>query len=68
MQVKNSREYDALTKELELQKLEIMASEKKIGQYQDEIAQKNEVLEVTQEKLKERKGDLKNKKKEFNSQ
>src|SRR3984957_5173988 len=34
--VKNNREYLALTKEVEMQKLEIMASEKKIKEFQSQ--------------------------------
>jgi len=66
MQVKNSREYDALTKELELQKLEILANEKKIAQYGEDVVQKEEVLSAANDNLKEREKDLKIKKKELN--
>ncbi|MBN4049625.1 hypothetical protein JYT36_00190 [Bacteroidales bacterium AH-315-N07] len=66
MQVKNSREYDALTKEHELQNLEILASEKKINQFTEDIVQKEESLKETKGLLKERKKDLEHKKKELN--
>lgn len=46
--VKNNREFEALTKEIELQGLEIQLAEKKIGEAQ-------KVIEVKQETLKEAK-------------
>ncbi len=65
MNVRNNREYDAITKELELQDLEIQVSKKKIGEAQARIESKN--LEVTELKdiLKERQKDLSTKKDEL---
>lgn len=64
--VKNNREYDALLKELELQKLDILASDKKIKQFQEEIEQKNESLKSAEKIISERNHDLKVKKSELN--
>jgi len=63
--VKNNREYLALTKEVEMQKLEIMASEKKIKEFQSQIEFKKEQLESTKKQLEERKSDLDHKKDEL---
>lgn len=63
--VKNNREYEALNKEIEIQGLEVMAAEKKIGEYQKGIEIKNELVEEVQTKLDGRKEDLENKKKEL---
>ena len=65
--VKNNREYLALTKEVEMQKLEIMASEKKIKDFQGQIEFKKEQLEGTKKQLEERKSDLQHKKEELSN-
>ena len=49
--VKNNREFEALTKEIELQKLEIQLSEKKIGDAERNKEVKNVTLSETQEKM-----------------
>ncbi|MBX7204049.1 MAG: hypothetical protein K1X81_01365 [Bacteroidia bacterium] len=59
--VKNNREYDALTKEMELQNLEIQAAEKRIKEYNWEIDQKSKSIEVAKVELDGRKQDLANK-------
>jgi predicted nucleic acid-binding Zn-ribbon protein len=56
--VKNNREYDALTKEVEIQNLEIQVCEKKIKEHGFEIASKTEVYEQALANLEARKGDL----------
>ena len=63
--VKNNREYDALTKELELQKLEIQLSKKKISEA--EVAKETKVTLKTEtaEKLESRKSNLDTKKEEL---
>ena len=43
--VKNNREYDALTKEVEIQNLEIQVCEKKIREFGFEIASKTEIYD-----------------------
>ena len=63
--VKNNREYDALTKELELQKLEIQLSEKKIGQAREEVGEKREAFEAVQERLDRKRAELETKKVEL---
>lgn len=63
--VKNNREYDALTKEIEIQNLEIQVCEKKIKEYGFDIAAKTEVYEQALANLETRKGDLELKRKEL---
>lgn len=64
--VRNNREYEAIAKEIELQKLEIQISEKKIKEAQYQIDLKNVEIGGTKQKLEERKKDLENKKGELN--
>lgn len=63
--VKNNREYDALSKEIELQKLEIQLCDKKITDATNKIESKTAAVEETQKLIKEREKNLKNKKKEL---
>ena len=63
--VKNNREYEALTKEVEYANLEILTSEKKIKQLEDQIEQKNGLLADTQAHVDERKNDLTEKQREL---
>lgn len=63
--VKNNREYDALTKEVEIQSLEIQVCEKKIRELGFEIANKTEVFEQAKTNLEAREGDLNDKKTEL---
>lgn len=63
--VKNNREFDALTKEIELQNLEVQLSEKKIRDANTEIKGKEEYLTTSQEKLSTREADLVRKKLEL---
>jgi predicted nucleic acid-binding Zn-ribbon protein len=65
--VKNNREYLALTKEVEMQKLEIMASEKKIKDQQYQIEDKKALLGQTETYLEDRKKDLQQKKDELDN-
>ncbi len=65
MNVRNNREYDAITKELELQDLEIQVSKKKITEAQIRIEGKNKDVEELSEILKERKKDLTTKQEEL---
>ncbi|MGY6520925.1 MAG: zinc ribbon domain-containing protein [Mongoliitalea sp.] len=67
MNVRNNREYDAITKELELQDLEIQVSKKKIGEAQAKIEQKNTDVEALKEVLKDRQKDLDGKKGELDT-
>lgn len=63
--VKNNREYDALTKEIELQKLEIQLSEKKINDTKSGKIVKEDALEKAQERLEGKRKDLDTKKVEL---
>ncbi|MBI3141854.1 MAG: hypothetical protein HYZ16_03390 [Bacteroidetes bacterium] len=65
--VKNNREYLALTKEVELQNLEKMACDKKIGEFKLEIEQKKEQIAASKALLDDRKKDLEVKRKELNN-
>ncbi len=64
--VKNNREYDALSKEIEIQGLEIQAAEKRILDYNRQIELKKQVLETAKTEVEGRKIDLQNKKGELN--
>ena len=64
--VRNNREFDALTKEIEYQSLEIELCEKHINDFNKEIKAKTEELANAEERLEERKIDLKQKKAELN--
>ena len=63
--VRNNREYDTLSKEIEFQSLEIELCNKKINDAQKRIADKQEDLARAQELLEEKKGDLNVKKGEL---
>jgi len=65
--VKNNREYDALTKEVEIQNLDIQVSEKKIKEFGFEINNKTEIYEKALANLDLRKGDLEAKRAELNT-
>jgi predicted nucleic acid-binding Zn-ribbon protein len=65
--VKNNREFDALSKELEMQKLEIQLAEKKAREINDKVAAKNTVIKEAKEKLKAKKANLDVKKEELKS-
>lgn len=66
MNVRNNREYDAITKEVELQELEIKLADKRIDEANFKIANKNEEIRRTQEVMNERAKDLDGKRKELN--
>lgn len=63
--VKNNREFEALTKELEMQQLDIQLAEKKIRQGNAEIENKEETLKATEDKFEKKKKDLELKKVEL---
>ena len=65
MNVRNNREYDAITKEMELQSLEIQILEKKIKEAYAKIELKNIEIEETKSRLEEREKDLTTKKEEL---
>ncbi len=63
--VKNNREYDAITKEIEFQNLEIQLCEKRTKEYKAIIGAKEDFLSKAEEDLKDKKKDLKVKKSEL---
>lgn len=63
--VRNNREYDSITKEMEFQNLEIQLGEKRIKEYKAAIELKKETTLKTEEELKNRQKDLKFKQKEL---
>ncbi len=64
--VKNNREYDAITKEIELQELEVQICEKRIKESKDKIEAKKSEIGSIENLIKERSTDLENKKGELN--
>jgi uncharacterized protein len=64
-EVKNNREYEAISKEIEIQGLDIQVSEKKIREFGFEIATKTAVYEKALADLEARKSDLDAKKDEL---
>lgn len=65
MNVRNNREYDSLSKEIEFQSLEIQLSEKRIKEFNFKCNAIKEDIENSQQILKERKDDLEIKKSEL---
>ncbi|MFC7668965.1 zinc ribbon domain-containing protein [Hymenobacter humi] len=63
--VRNNREFEAIAKEIELQRLEIQIADKKIKESQYQIDVKNAEISGTKSKLEERRKDLENKKGEL---
>jgi len=66
-EVKNNREYDAISKEIEIQGLDIQVSEKKIREFGYEITTKTQVYEKALAELEARKADLDAKKDELDT-
>ncbi|MEI8005344.1 MAG: C4-type zinc ribbon domain-containing protein, partial [Bacteroidota bacterium] len=65
MNVRNNREYDSLTKEIEFQNLEIQLAEKRIKEFQASLELKKEEIDRYQKLLSDRKSDLEIKKNEL---
>ena len=65
--VRNNREFDSLSKEVEYQELEIQLAEKHIKEFQVKIAQKNEIIDAAKQKIEDRQVHLKHKQDELNS-
>jgi len=63
--VRNNREYDSLTKEIEYQNLEIQLAEKRIREFSSSLIIKKDEIEKAQKVLEERKNDLEMKKAEL---
>jgi predicted nucleic acid-binding Zn-ribbon protein len=66
-EVKNNREYDAISKEIEIQGLDIQVSEKKIKEYGFEIVTKTQIYEKAVADLEGRQNDLDVKKAELDT-
>ena len=64
--VRNNREYDSLSKEIEFQELEIELNEKHIKEFNVQIEQKKIVVDETSERLKQRQEHLAHKQGELN--
>ena len=65
--VRNNREFNSLTKEVEFQELEIQLAEKHIKEFKAQIEQKKEVISETKDRLKERQSHLKHKQGELDA-
>ncbi len=65
--VRNNREYDSISKEIEYQQLDIQLSEKKIREATAKSEEINTKIAEAQQRLEERKNDLAAKKEELNS-
>lgn len=63
--VRNNREYDPLSKEIEFQTLEIELCEKRIREFNVQISVKKEQIDQSKAQLEERQTDLSNKKNEL---
>ena len=63
--VRNNREFDSISKEIEYQDLEIQLAEKHIREFEAKIAQKNEIIDAAKEKMTEKETHLKNKQEEL---
>lgn len=61
MNVRNNREYDSITKEIEFQNLEIQLAEKRIKEYKANIDAKKEIIDEAKSKLEDKKSDLQHK-------
>src|SRR4051812_15830871 len=57
--VRNNREYDAISKEVEFQRLEIQLAEKRMKEAKVAITMKEEMLQKSKEEFEERSKDLK---------
>jgi len=65
--VRNSREFNSISKELEFQELEIQLAEKNIKEFKVQIEQKKVVISEAKERLSQRDTHLKHKKSELNA-
>lgn len=65
MNVRNNREYDSLSKEIEFQNLEIQLCEKRIKEYTEKVEERKKIIEDSKVVLKEREKDLLQKKSEL---
>ncbi len=66
MNVRNNREYDSLSKEIEYQTLEAQLAEKKMKEFAAEVENKQELVKEVEAELEERQKDLEAKNAELN--
>ncbi|BAX79389.1 zinc ribbon domain-containing protein [Labilibaculum antarcticum] len=67
MNVRNNREFDSISKEIEFQNLEIELCEKRIREFTSELATKKAVIENSDKVFSDRKVDLEGKKNELDA-
>lgn len=65
--VRNNREFNSLTKEVEFQELEIQLSEKQIKEMKASIEHKKEIISQSKERLESKSNHLKHKKSELDA-
>jgi len=65
--VRNNREFDSLSKEIEFQNLEIELCEKRIKEFTVKIKEKQDIIDESKIILNERSTDIENKRNELNS-
>ncbi len=65
--VRNNREFDSISKEIEFQDLEIQLADKHIKEFSVKIEHKNEIIDAAKEKLKDKNSHLKHKKDELDA-
>lgn len=65
MNVRNNREFDSLSKEIEFQTLEIELCEKRIREFTAQVTDKNEIIKKANTVLEDRQDDLDTKKTEL---
>ena len=65
--VRNNREFNSLTKEVEFQELEIQLSEKQIKEMKASIEHKKEIISNSKERLEQKSNHLKHKKSELDA-
>jgi len=63
--VRNNREFDSLSKEIEYQGLEIQLCEKRIKEYSEKIAENEKLLDILKEQAEDKNEDLKYKQNEL---
>ncbi|WP_438962395.1 zinc ribbon domain-containing protein [Nonlabens sp.] len=63
--VRNNREFNSLSKEIEFQELEMELAEKHIREFKAQIEQQNEVVDASKERMAQRAEHLKHKKAEL---
>lgn len=65
--VRNNREYNSITKEIEFQELEIQLAEKRIKEGKAQVEQKKEAIKQIEDRKSQREAHLKHKKEELDS-